>query len=99
MRARIERYRSGWQKTAELGLAQIALGGPDRETGPFRREMAKAAQDALSKADEDEKKVYQAEYMDGLSSRSAAERLGISQRTYYRIRDRLLDKVADEMRR
>ena len=79
---------------ATIALRTRAYG---RHRSRARRELAEAADRALKAATDDERQVYQAEFVEGMNSRRASERIHISMATYYRIRTKLIDRVADEV--
>lgn len=59
--------------------------------------MAKAVERALEKAKPEDAEVYRLEFVEGMSCQMAGDTLHISQRTYYRRRDRLIQGVAKEL--
>lgn len=79
---------------AVIALRTRAYG---RHRSAVRRELAEAADRALRKASEDERQVYQAEFVEGMDGKRISESCHVSLATYYRIRTRLIERVADEV--
>lgn len=98
MRAKLSGYRSAWRKTAELALAIHALGEVAIGGSVIRRELARAAGEALKTADGVERTIYEAEFVERMKFHEVCERLNASQSYYYRARGGLLDKVAAKLK-
>ena len=95
---RASKRRRSWLGTAELSLA-IHANGTKRGAAGARAEMYGAADRALGVADEEEKALYRAEFVDGMDYKMAAHALHLSERTYYRIRGRLIGRVVEELQK
>ena len=80
-------------------LAMIALRtrAYGRHRSPARRELAEAADRALKEASEDERRVYQAEFVEGMGGKMVSEKCYMSMAKYYRIRAKLIERVAEQV--
>ena len=90
--------RMGRQRERRM-IAVIALStrAYGRHRSRARRELAEAADRALKEASEDEWRIYQAEFVQGMDGKRITESCHVSMATYYRIRAKLIDRVADEV--
>lgn len=79
---------------AVIALSTRAYG---RNRSRARRELAEAADRALKQASEEERRVYQAEFVEGMDGKMISASCHMSMATYYRLRTKLIERVADEV--
>lgn len=89
-------HRAAWTVIADEALRKKAYGRHSGR-GPIHEILAKAADEALKEASEEERQVYRLKYVDGMSSQMASQKMYMSERTYYRTLNRLIRRVEEKL--
>ena len=89
--------RSDTRERRAIAVIALRTRAYGRAKSAVRRELAEAADRALREACEEERRIYRAEFVDGMDSKRASASCFMSVATYYRMRRKLLERVADEV--
>ena len=90
-------HRTAWRLIADEALRVKTYSRHQSRSGSVCGLMIEAAERALEKATDEEKKAYRMRYVEGMNPRMASDAMHVSEKTYYRILGRLLVKVEKEM--
>ena len=89
----------GWEaETQMLALAALRTSAYGRQKSQSRRALAEAADSALKEATDEERQVYRAVLVEGMDAKAACDGLYMSLGTFYRIKRKLVRRVAERIR-